>query len=42
MLKHYLVVTARNLWNHKSFSFINIWGLAMAMSACVFIFIYVH
>jgi putative ABC transport system permease protein len=36
------VVTARNLWNHKSFSIINILGLAMAMSACVFIFIYVH
>ena len=42
MLKHYLVVTARNSWKHKAFSGINILGLALAMAACVFIFIYVH
>lgn len=42
MLNHYLLVTARNLRRHKSFSIINILGLALAMSACFFIFIYVH
>ncbi len=42
MLKHYLVVTARNLWKHKAFSAINIFGLALALAASVFIFIYVH
>ncbi len=42
MLHHYLTVTSRNLRKHKSFSLINILGLALAMTACVFIFIYVH
>ncbi len=42
MLKHCLKVAWRNLWKHKSFSVINILGLALALAAGVFIFLYVH
>ncbi|MDP3850414.1 MAG: ABC transporter permease [Luteolibacter sp.] len=42
MLHHYFIVALRNLWKHKTFSAINILGLALAMTACVFIFIHVR
>jgi putative ABC transport system permease protein len=41
MLRNFLKVAFRNLWKHKSFSFINILGLAVGMAACFLIFIYV-
>ncbi len=35
MLQNYLKITLRNLWRHKTFSFINIFGLALSMSVCL-------
>lgn len=42
MFKNYLKITYRNLWRHKGFSFINIMGLAVGMTACFLIFSYVR
>lgn len=41
MLYNYLKVTWRNLKKHKSFSLINILGLAMSMSVCLLIIIFI-
>ena len=41
MLKNYLKITFRNLWKHKSFSAINVLGLAIGMAACLLILQYV-
>jgi putative ABC transport system permease protein len=42
MLKNYFKVAYRNLLKNKVFSLVNIFGLAIGMSACFFIFLYVH
>ncbi|WP_026632297.1 ABC transporter permease [Dyadobacter alkalitolerans] len=42
MLRNYLKIALRNLWKHKVFSFINIMGLTVGMSACFLIFLYVN
>lgn len=42
MIKNYLVVAWRNLLKHKTFSLINIFGLAIGIAACMIIFVYVH
>src|SRR5215218_1551836 len=41
MIKNYLKVALRKLWSHKVFSFINIIGLAIGMTACFLIYLYV-
>jgi putative ABC transport system permease protein len=41
MIKHYLKVSFRNLWKYKSFSAINIFGLAIGMAAFLLILQYV-
>ena len=41
MYKSYFKIGWRNIWRNKSFSFINISGLALGMSACVLILLYV-
>ena len=41
MIKNYLKIAFRNLLRHKTFSFINIMGLAVGMTACFLIFLYV-
>ncbi len=41
MLKNLIKIAVRNLWRHKTFSFINILGLAVGMAACFLIFLYV-
>lgn len=41
MLKNYFKIAFRNLWKHRVFSFINITGLAVGMTACFLIFLYV-
>ena len=41
MFKNYLRVAFRNLWRHKGFTFLNIMGLTIGMSACFLIFLYV-
>ncbi len=42
MLKNYLIVTFRNLFKTKLFSFINIIGLTIGISACLLIIYYVQ
>jgi len=41
MLKNHFKIALRNLLRHKTFSFINILGLAVGMTACILIFLYV-
>lgn len=41
MIKNYLKIAFRNLWRHRGFSFINILGLAVGMTAFFLIFLYV-
>lgn len=41
MLRNYLVVAWRNLWRHKLYSLINIWGLAVGLAACLLMLLYV-
>jgi putative ABC transport system permease protein len=42
MIKNYFKIALRKLWKHKVFSFINIMGLAVGMTACFLIYLYVH
>ncbi|MDB5087816.1 MAG: hypothetical protein JWR09_1810 [Mucilaginibacter sp.] len=42
MIKNYIKIAFRNHWRHKSFSLINIIGLAVGMAACFLIFMYVR
>ena len=42
MLKNYFKIAFRNLWKHRVFSFINIMGLTVGMTACFLIFLYVR
>ncbi len=41
MIKNYFKITLRNLWKHKGFSFLNITGLAIGMTAGFLILLYV-
>jgi len=41
MLKNYFKIAFRNLWRHKTFSFINIMGLTVGLTAFFLIFMYV-
>jgi len=41
MIKNYLKIAFRNLWRHRVFSFINILGLTVGMTAFFLIFLYV-
>ncbi len=42
MIQNYLKIAWRNLLRHKSFSLINIVGLAIGIAACLIIFLYVY
>ncbi|THU34845.1 FtsX-like permease family protein [Niastella caeni] len=42
MLRNYFKIAFRNLWRHRVFSFINIMGLTVGMTACFLIFLYVR
>ncbi|HWV73874.1 MAG TPA: FtsX-like permease family protein [Pseudosphingobacterium sp.] len=42
MLKNYLKIAWRNIWKTKGFSIINIMGLAVGMTACFLIALYVN
>ena len=42
MLRHYLKIAIRNLSRNKTFSLINILGLAVGMGVCLLIYQYVH
>jgi putative ABC transport system permease protein len=39
---NYLTVAARALMRHKAYAFINIFGLALGLAACLLIFVYVR
>ncbi len=41
MLTNYLKIALRNLWKNKSFSAINIFGLAIGLATCLLIVLYV-
>src|ERR1700750_347989 len=41
MLRNYLKTAWRNLWKNKTYSFINIAGLAIGMAACILILLFV-
>ncbi|MEO5893258.1 MAG: FtsX-like permease family protein [Ferruginibacter sp.] len=41
MLKNYFKIAWRNLWKHKLFSFINIFGLALSLSVCMVVMVQV-
>ena len=42
MIKNYLKTTFRNLWKNKTYSFINIIGLAVGTLCCLYILLYVE
>ena len=42
MIKNYLKTTFRNLWKNKTYSFINIIGLAFGTLCCLYILLYVE
>lgn len=42
MFKNYLKIAFRNLWKQKVYSFINILGLAVGMSACLLIYLFIN
>lgn len=42
MFKNYFKIAVRNLWRHKSFSGINIFGLALGIATCLLIMLYVQ
>jgi len=41
MIKNYFLIAWRNLWKNKVYSAINIFGLAIGMSACIIIMVFV-
>ena len=42
MIKNYIKIAFRNLWRHRLFSFLNILGLTIGMTACFLAFTYVR
>jgi putative ABC transport system permease protein len=42
MLKNYITIALRNLSRNRIYSFINIAGLAIGLSSCILIYLYVH
>ncbi len=41
MFRNYIVVALRNLWRHRGYSLINIFGLAIGLASSIFILLYV-
>lgn len=42
MFKNYLKIAFRSLWKQKSYSFINVMGLAIGLACCIVILVYVN
>ena len=42
MLKNYLKIAWRNLWENKAFSFLNISGLAIGMASAMLILLWIQ
>ena len=41
MLRNYFKIAWRNLWKHKLFSFINVFGLALSLAVCMLVMVQV-
>jgi putative ABC transport system permease protein len=41
MLLNYIKVALRNLWRHKAYSFINIFGLSIGLATCLLLLLYI-
>lgn len=41
LLKHYFTIALRHVWRHRSFSAINIIGLTLGITCCMFIYLWV-
>ena len=41
MLKNYILVALRNLWRHRGYTLINIFGLTVGLASTIFILLYV-
>ena len=41
MFKNYLKIAIRNLWRHKGFSFINLFGLSVGLTCCLLIALFI-
>ena len=42
MLKNYLVISIRNIWKHKLYSFINIFSLTFGLAASIVIYLFIQ
>ncbi len=42
MFRHYLVIALRNFRKHKTYSLINLFGLAIGIACCLLILTYIH
>jgi len=42
MFKNYLKIAVRNLLKHKTYSFINLAGLAIGIACCVLMLLFIH
>jgi putative ABC transport system permease protein len=42
MVYYNLKLTLRNIWRHKTFSFINIFGLTVGVTCCLLIGLYAY
>lgn len=40
LVKHYITVAIRHVWRHKSFSAINVVGLTLGLTSCMFIYLW--
>src|SRR4051812_33126118 len=41
LVQHYVMVAVRHVWRHKSFSAINVIGLTLGITCCMFIYLWV-
>jgi putative ABC transport system permease protein len=41
LIKHYFTVALRQVWRHRSFSAINVVGLTLGLTSCMFIYLWV-
>ena len=42
MIKNFFKVAVRNLWKHKGYSFLNIFGLAMGLACSLMILLWIR
>ena len=42
MFKNYILIALRNIFKHRGYSFIKIFGLAVGMACCILIFLWVQ